>query len=162
MVSNTTRNIDGVDYTFGDDGSWVAPRTTAPKGHITGGRYYNTWSNLCIPQIIGTTEADFEAADQYTGGEYAAIGRPSLTHDLYMSTDFGDVEVYYLNMKDKQDMDRKPAVLQGNSKRKEDIKNVLLPQAGRLYGSCPDNWKNQRCSFSQQHRYEYDNSTVIK
>ena len=52
MVSNTTRNIDGVDYTFGDDGSWVAPRTTAPKGHITGGRYYNTWSNLCIPQII--------------------------------------------------------------------------------------------------------------
>ena len=56
MVSNTTRNIDGVDYTFGDDGSWVAPRTTAPKGHITGGRYYNTWSNLCIPQIIGTTE----------------------------------------------------------------------------------------------------------
>ena len=105
MVSNTTRNIGGVDYTFGDDGSWVAPRTTAPKGHITGGRYYNTWSNLCIPQIIGTTESDFEAADQYTGGEYAAIGSPSLTHDLYMSTDFGDVEVYYLNMKDKQDMD---------------------------------------------------------
>ena len=35
-------------------------------------------------------------------------------------------------------------------------------KAGRLYGSCPDNWKNQRCSFSQQHRYEYDNSTVIK
>ena len=87
------------------DGSWVAPVQTAPKGHVTGGRYYNTWSNLCIPQIIGTTESDFEAADQYTGGEYAAIGRPSLTHDLYMSTDFGDVEVYYLNMKDKQDMD---------------------------------------------------------
>ena len=106
-----------------------------------------------------------------------------------MSTDFGDVEVYYLNMKDKQDMDAQTfantlaGIEKGqkgqattaetvtianqqyfkvNSKRKEDIKNVLLPQAGRLYGSCPDNWKNQRCSFSQQHRYEYDNSTVIK
>lgn len=93
MIYNTTRTIDGVSYTFSDDGSWVVPVQTAPKGHVTGGRYYNTWSNLCIPQIIGTTEADFEAADQYTGGEYAAIGRPSLTHDLYMSTDFGDVEV---------------------------------------------------------------------
>lgn len=105
MIYNTTRTIDGVSYTFSDDGSWVVPVQTAPKGHVTGGRYYNTWSNLCIPQIIGTTESDFEAADQYTGGEYAAIGSPSLTHDLYMSTDFGDVEVYYLNMKDKQDMD---------------------------------------------------------
>ena len=74
MIYNTTRTIDGVSYTFSDDGSWVVPVQTAPKGHVT-------------------------------GGEYAAIGRPSLTHDLYMSTDFGDVEVYYLNMKDKQDMD---------------------------------------------------------
>ena len=105
MIYNTTRTIDGVSYTFSDDGSWVAPVQTAPKGHVTGGRYYNTWSNLCIPQIIGKTESDFEAADQYKGGEYAAIGSPSLTHDLYMSTDFGDVEVYYLNMKNKQDMD---------------------------------------------------------
>ena len=78
MIYNTTRTIDGVSYTFSDDGSWVAPVQTAPKGHVTG---------------------------QYTGGEYAAIGSPSLTHDLYMSTDFGDVEVYYLNMKNKQDMD---------------------------------------------------------
>lgn len=105
MIYNTTRTIDGVSYTFNEDGSWVAPVQTAPKGHITGGRYYNTWSNLCVPQIVGTAVSDFEAAEQYTGSEYAAIGSPSLTHDLYMSTDFGDVEVYYLNMKNKQGMD---------------------------------------------------------
>ena len=54
MVSNTTRNIDGVDYTFGDDGSWVAPRTTAPKGHITGG-------NITIP---GRTSASRRSSEQ--------------------------------------------------------------------------------------------------
>lgn len=105
MVSNTTRNIDGVDYTFGDDGSWVAPRTTAPKGHITGGRYYNTWSNLCIPQIIGTTETKEDVGDDYIGSEYNAIGNPYRTQDLCMSTDNGDVEIYYLDMKNKPDMD---------------------------------------------------------
>lgn len=105
MVSNTTRNIGGVDYTFGDDGSWVAPRTTAPKGHITGGRYYNTWSNLCIPQIIGTTETKEDVGDDYIGSEYNAIGNPYRTQDLCMSTDNGDVEIYYLDMKNKQDMD---------------------------------------------------------
>jgi len=105
MIYNTTRTIDGVSYSFGEDGSWVAPVQTAPKGHVTGGRYYNTWSNLCVPQIVGSTINDYEAADQYTGTDYASIGSPSLTHDLYMSTDFGDVEVYYLNMKNKPEMD---------------------------------------------------------
>ena len=38
MLYNTTRTIDGVSYTFSDDGSWVAPVQTAPKGHVTGGR----------------------------------------------------------------------------------------------------------------------------
>ena len=105
MIYNTTRTIDGVSYTFSEDGSWVAPVQTAPKGHITGGRYYNTWSNLCVPQIIGSAISDYDAAEQYTGSEYASIGSPTLTRDLYMSTDFGDMEVYYLNMKNKQDMD---------------------------------------------------------
>ncbi len=105
MIYNTTRTIDGVSYTFSEDGSWVAPVQTAPKGHITGGRYYNTWANLCVPQIIGSAISDYDAAEQYTSSEYASIGSPTLTHDLYMSTDFGDMEVYYLNMKNKQDMD---------------------------------------------------------
>lgn len=39
MIYNTTRTIDGVSYTFSDDGSWVVPVQTAPKGHVTGGRY---------------------------------------------------------------------------------------------------------------------------
>ena len=36
MIYNTTRTIDGVSYTFSDDGSWVVPVQTAPKGHVTG------------------------------------------------------------------------------------------------------------------------------
>ena len=107
MIYNTTRTIDGVSYTFSEDGSWVAPVATAPKGHVTGGRYYNEWSNLCIPQVIGsvTSDADYDASEQFTGTEYAAIGAPTLTMDLSVSTDYGDLEVYYLNMKNKQDMD---------------------------------------------------------
>lgn len=31
MIYNTTRTIDGVSYTFSDDGSWVAPVQTAPR-----------------------------------------------------------------------------------------------------------------------------------
>ena len=30
MIYNTTRTIDGVSYTFSDDGSWVVPVQTAP------------------------------------------------------------------------------------------------------------------------------------
>ncbi len=105
MVSNVTRNIGGVDYTFNEDGSWVEPAVTAPKGHITGGRYYNTWSNLCVPQIIGSTETKDDVAEEYIGSEYAPVGNPYRTQDLCMDTDFGSLEVFYLDMKNKPDMD---------------------------------------------------------
>lgn len=105
MVANETKVIDGVGYTFGEDGSWVAPTPTAPKGKLSGGSFYNNWSNIRIPQVIGSCDTDMEAEEQFAGDEYAAIGNPKLTHDLYMSTDFGDLEIYYANMKNKQDMD---------------------------------------------------------
>ena len=162
MVSNTTRNIGGVDYTFGDDGSWVAPRTTAPKGHITGGRYYNTWSNLCIPQIIGTTETKEDVGDDYIGSEYNAIGNPYRTQDLCMSTDNGDVEIYYLDMKNKQDMDAQTFVntLVGIEKAQKgqatqatavtiaNNKHLLLPETGRIYGCDLYQRKDQKCKCS--------------
>lgn len=105
MVYNETRVIDGVSYTFGEDGSWVAPVPTAPKGKLSGGTYYNTWSNLRIAQVIGNAHNDVEAEDQFSGEDYASIGSPTLTHDLMMETDFGDLEIYYANMKNKTDMD---------------------------------------------------------
>lgn len=105
MVYNETRVINGVSYTFGEDGSWVAPIPTAPKGKLSGGSYYNTWSNLRIEQIIGNAHNDVEAEDQLSGDDYASIGSPKLTHDLMMETDFGDLEIYYANMQNKPDMD---------------------------------------------------------
>lgn len=105
MVYNETKVIDGVGYTFGEDGSWVAPTVKAPKGRLTGGSFYNTWSNLRIEQTIGNTETDREAEDQYVGEEYSAIGSPKLTHDLYMSTDFGDLEIFYADMKSMPELD---------------------------------------------------------
>ena len=54
MIYNTTRTIDGVSYTFSDDGSWVVPVQTAPKGHVTGGRYY----------IHGLTSASRRSSEQ--------------------------------------------------------------------------------------------------
>lgn len=105
MVYNETRVIDGVSYSFGEDGSWVAPYVTAPKGKLTGGSFFNTWSNIKIPQVIGSTNTDYEAEDQFAGASYASIGSPKLTHDLYMSTDFGDLEIFYLDMAQKPEMD---------------------------------------------------------
>ncbi len=126
MVSNTTRNIDGVDYTFGDDGSWVAPRTTAPKGHITG-RYYNTWSNLCIPQIIGTTETKKMSVTTISAANIMR-SETRTAHRICMSTDNGDVEIYYLDMKNKQDMDAQTFVntLVGIENRKARQRRLLL------------------------------------
>ena len=105
MVYNTTRTIDGVSYTFNEDGSWVAPAVTAPKGHVTNNKFYNTWANLCFPQVIGTTEVKEDVAEVFIGSSYAAVGSPYRTQDFCMNTDFGDVEVYYLDMKNKPEMD---------------------------------------------------------
>lgn len=105
MIFNTTRNINGVDYTFNEDGSYVEPAVTAPKGHVTDNRFYNTWSNLCIPEIKGTQEVKDDVADEFIGAEFAAIGSPYRTQDFCMNADPGDVEIYYLDMKNKPDMD---------------------------------------------------------
>ena len=105
MLHSATRVIDGVSYSFNEDGSGVAPVATAPRGKLTGGSFYNTWSNLKIQQVIGTTTTDHEAEDLFADSAYAVIGNPKVTHDLYMSADFGDLEIYYANMKDKPAMD---------------------------------------------------------
>lgn len=105
MVANETRVVDGVAYAFGEDGSWVAPRTTAPKGKVYNGSFFNTWSNIRIPQVIGSVESDYDSSERYTSGDYTEIGSPMVTDDLYMMTDFGDVEIYYADMKQKPDMD---------------------------------------------------------
>ncbi len=105
MLHSVTRVIDGVSYSFNEDGSWVAPVAVAPRGKLTGGSFYNTWSNLKIPQVIGSTSTDNEAEDLFSDSAYATIGNPKVTHDLYMSADFGDLEIYYANMKDKPNMD---------------------------------------------------------
>lgn len=105
MLANETRVIDGVSYTFNEDGSWLAPVPTAPKGKLNGGSFVNTWSNLSIAQVIGSAETGMEAEEHFSDEVYAEIGNPKLTHDLYMSSDFGDLEIYYANMKSKPEMD---------------------------------------------------------
>lgn len=57
MLSNTTQNIDGVDYTFDASGKWLDPNSSTT---IT----YNTYSNteigysLQIPSDVATTAFD--------------------------------------------------------------------------------------------------------
>lgn len=104
MVANQTKVIDGIAYSFGEDGSWVAPTQVAPKGKVSGKTYYNTWSNLRIDQIIGDVIKDVEDEDRFASDEYAAVGSPKMTHDIYIEAPFGEMEIYYLNMKNKPDM----------------------------------------------------------
>lgn len=104
MLYNTTRVIGDVSYTFEEDGSWMAPAPTAPKGTVSGGVYTNTWANIRIPQVIGSVESDYEATEQFSDSAYEAIGQPTLSHDLYLSTDFGDLEIYFANMANKPSM----------------------------------------------------------
>jgi len=106
MVYNETRVIDGVSYSFGEDGAWVAPTVTAPKGKFSGSVFTNTWSNIKIPFIPNDiVDKEHDAEDQFAGSDYAAIGSPKLTHDLYASYESGDLEIYYLDMKNKPEMD---------------------------------------------------------
>lgn len=106
MVTNTTQEIDGKVYEFGEDGSWVAPYEGAPKGTISGNSFYNTWSNIRLDNMIGTVESDYVAEDQFTGEEFASIGSPKLTHDLYLTTSVaGDLEIYYADMRNKPNLD---------------------------------------------------------
>lgn len=105
MIANTTRVINDVSYTFGEDGSWVAPYVGVPKGTKSGGSFVNTWSNIKVPQIIGSSDAEEDSEDRYTDAVYASIGSPKMTLDLNMSTEFGELEIFYLEMKKKPEMD---------------------------------------------------------
>lgn len=157
MVYNETRVIDGVSYSFGEDGSWVAPIPTAPKGKLSGGVYYNTWSNLRIPQIIGSAHDDLEAEDQFSDDAYASIGSPKLTHDLYMETEFGDLEIYYANMKDKPDMDAAAFAAElgnlekGKAGQLSAVENVTI--ANQNYSKITISRTNKRGKVSQTSYY---------
>ena len=105
MVANQTRVIDGVSYSFNEDGSWVAPVPTAPKGKLSGGVFTNTWSNIRIPQVIGSTNTEVEAEELFSDDIYGTIGNPKVTYDFSMSTDFGELEIYYANMAKMPEMD---------------------------------------------------------
>lgn len=106
MLANTTKTIDGTSYTFGEDGSWVAPYQGATKGTVSGSTFYNTWSNLRLENMPGTVDSEVAAEDQYTGGGFESIGSPKITHDLYLTTNTaGDLEIFYADMSSKPNMD---------------------------------------------------------
>lgn len=105
MLANETRVIDGVSYYFNEDGSWLKPYQGATKGSLSGKTFTNSWSNIRLTNMIGTPDTSYEAEDLFSGSEYAAIGSPKITHDLYLTTDYGDLEIYYVDMSKKSDMD---------------------------------------------------------
>ncbi|MCI8454614.1 MAG: hypothetical protein HFE84_08390 [Lachnospiraceae bacterium] len=106
LVSNTTKTIDGKSYTFGDDGSWIAPYIGATKGKVSGNSFANTWSNIKIPVFVGSVESDYEAEDMFSDTSYASIGNPKVTHDFYLTTnDSGDLQIFYADMSVKPSMD---------------------------------------------------------
>lgn len=103
MVANTTMTIGGVSYTFAEDGSWIQPYVGATKGTVSGRTFTNTWSNMKLANMAGTVET-YEGEDEFSGDDYASIGSPKLTHDLYLMTDDGDIEIYYADMSKKPNM----------------------------------------------------------
>lgn len=104
MVANQTRVIDNVSYTFGEDGSWVAPVKVAPKGKISGRTYKNAWANLSVDGIIGDILNE-DDEDLYANGDYAAVGSPKRSVDLHIETaQGGELVISFLNMKSKPDM----------------------------------------------------------
>ena len=112
MVANETRTIDGVSYTFGEDGAWVNEKAYqgAPAGTMEVSTFTNNWSNIKItfPAMYYLADASELASyeDYFQDDDYASIGKPKLTYDFQVETD-GDgscLELYYADMSSKPDM----------------------------------------------------------
>ncbi len=100
MYANTTREINGVMYTFEEDGTYVEKYVGAQTGDKDGNTFNNKWSNLRMENMAGTPESeeDFGEENQYVTEDYASIGSPKMTQDLVVYLGDIDLEVYYLDV----------------------------------------------------------------
>ena len=66
MIYNTTRTIDGVSYTFSDDGSWVAPvqaEDTTTHGLTSASRRSSEQQRLISRQLTSTQAASMRQSE---------------------------------------------------------------------------------------------------
>ena len=66
MIYNTTRTIDGVSYTFSDDGSWVAPvqaEDTIIHGLTSASRRSSEQQSLISRQLTSTQAASMRQSE---------------------------------------------------------------------------------------------------
>ncbi len=105
MVTNTKKVINDVEYDFDEEGAYVLPYKGAPTGTTSGKTFRNTWFNMML-SFLGTEDREAEMEDNFTGDDYAAIGSPKSTLDIYIDLgDIGEMQIYYLDLEKVPNMD---------------------------------------------------------